>query len=54
MADNMLWLPILGYHGYYEVSDHGLVRGIDRKITLSNGNTRQIRCRIIITTWMKE
>lgn len=24
------WLPISGYEGFYEVSDHGRVRGLDR------------------------
>lgn len=29
------WRPVLGYEGLYEVSDHGLVRGVAR--TLSDG-----------------
>ena len=26
------WRPVVGYEGYYEVSDHGQVRSIDRVI----------------------
>lgn len=26
------WLPVPGYQGYYEVSDHGRVRAVDRVI----------------------
>lgn len=28
----MIWKPIKGYEGYYEVSDHGDVRSLDRDI----------------------
>lgn len=31
------WLPVVGYEGLYEVSDHGRVRSVDRYITNSNG-----------------
>lgn len=31
------WLPIPGYEGHYEVSNHGRVRSLDRKITFANG-----------------
>lgn len=27
------WLPVVGYEGFYEVSDHGRVRSVDRVIT---------------------
>jgi hypothetical protein len=27
-----LWLPVVGYEGHYEVSSHGNVRSLDRKI----------------------
>lgn len=27
------WLPIPGFEGYYEVSDHGRVRSLDRRVT---------------------
>ena len=31
------WLPIPGWEGLYEVSDHGRVRSLDRWVTRSNG-----------------
>ena len=34
----MRWKEIDGYEGYYEVSDTGLVRSVDRTITAKNGN----------------
>jgi HNH endonuclease/NUMOD4 motif len=34
------WLPIPGWEGYYEVSDHGQIRSITRTITLSDGRVR--------------
>lgn len=29
-TDSELWKPVVGYEGYYEVSDHGRVRSLDR------------------------
>lgn len=37
------WLPIPGYEGFYEVSDHGRVRSLDRVIWRSNGTTQPRR-----------
>lgn len=34
------WLPVVGYEGIYEVSDHGRLYSIKRTITLKNGKTR--------------
>jgi hypothetical protein len=31
------WLPVVGFEGQYEVSDHGRVRGVDRIAILSDG-----------------
>ena len=31
------WLPVVGWEGLYEVSDHGNVRSVDRVIETSNG-----------------
>lgn len=33
----MIWKPIKGYEGYYEVSDHGDVRSLDRDIVGRDG-----------------
>ena len=35
------WLPVVG-HPFYEVSDHGRVRSIDRVITDKNGQSKAI------------
>lgn len=34
------WLPVVGWDGYYEVSDLGNVRSVDRVITRSDGQER--------------
>lgn len=34
------WLPVPGYEGSYEVSDHGKVRSLDRKVHRTDGLTR--------------
>ena len=31
------WRPVVGYEGLYEVSSHGLVRGVDRYVIGTNG-----------------
>ena len=31
------WLPVVGYEGYYEVSDQGRVRSVERTITYKDG-----------------
>ena len=37
------WKPIPGWEGYYEVSDHGNVRSLDRKVRTLRGEMRFIR-----------
>lgn len=37
------WKPIRGYEGYYEVSDRGRVRSLDRTITNSLGRRQSFR-----------
>jgi hypothetical protein len=32
------WLPVVGFEGYYEVSDHGRVRSLDRWIDYATGH----------------
>lgn len=41
------WLPVVGYEGSYEVSDHGNVRSVDRCVMRSNGVPQTIRARIL-------
>jgi len=33
------WLPVVGFEGLYEVSDHGRVRSVDRFVALENHPT---------------
>ena len=40
------WMPIIGYEGYYEISNTGIVRSNERKVALSKGE-RTIRSRIL-------
>lgn len=48
------WLPVVGYEGYYEVSDLGRVRSIDRIIPVRGVQGRR-RCRgTILTLWTNE
>lgn len=35
------WRPVVGYEGYYEVSDQGRVRSIDRVVTRRDGRSRK-------------
>lgn len=34
-----VWRPVVGYEGYYECSNYGRVRGVDRVVTKINGAT---------------
>lgn len=42
-----VWKDIPGYEGYYQVSDTGRVRSVDREITCSDGSTRRNHGKII-------
>jgi len=44
------WLPVIGYEGFYEVSDQGGVRSIDRIIQDSLGRQRQLFGKILAVT----
>lgn len=46
----MQWKDIKGYEGYYQVSDTGLVRSLDRYVTSSNGVTRLLRGNVMKQT----
>lgn len=41
------WLPIPGYEGRYEVSDHGQVRSLPRTVIRSDGHSQGIPSRIL-------
>lgn len=36
------WLPVVGWEGYYAVSDRGRVRSLKRVVICSNGQQRQV------------
>lgn len=40
------WLPVVGYEGFYEVSDRGRVRTIERQVNYKNIKTRTVPPRI--------
>lgn len=42
-----IWKPVKGYEGYYEVSDFGNVRSLDKYIKCRGGNLRLLKGRII-------
>ena len=41
------WLPIVGYEKYYEVSNVGRVRSLDRTVNHCNNSTRFIKGKIV-------
>lgn len=41
----MIWKPVVGYEGSYEVSDSGDVRSLDREIVTSTGLVKHLRGR---------
>lgn len=48
-----IWKPIRGLEGYYEVSNEGRVRGLDRKISNPRGHTFMRKGKIISQCTMK-
>ena len=47
MQSTERWLPVLGFEGMYEVSDHGRVRSLDRVVYAGRGRTRLQNGRIV-------
>jgi hypothetical protein len=41
------WLPVVGYEGYYEVSNQGNVRTVARTLTTKAGVKKPVRARIL-------
>ena len=41
------WLPVPGFEGYYEVSDHGSVRSLDRQVTPRNGSPYNLSGKVL-------
>ena len=44
------WLPFPGWEGWYEISDKGRFRSVDRVITDRDGGTRRCRGQILVLT----
>ena len=44
-----IWKDIKGHEGYYQVSNKGRIRSVDRKAKIGNGNTRTVKGRIMKT-----
>lgn len=42
------WLPVPGWEGFYEVSDQGRVRSLDREVVNSKGVTMRFKGKIMI------
>jgi len=43
------WLPVIGYEGYYEVSNRGRVRSLPRDINMKNGVTRRLSGTVLLS-----
>lgn len=41
------WLSVVGYEGLYEVSDHGRVRSLSRRVSAGGGRTRLAEGRVL-------
>ena len=48
------WREIDGYKGLYEVSNTGLIRGLDRQVSIANGNKRIAKGQILKTRTNKK
>jgi hypothetical protein len=44
------WLPVVGFEGSYEVSDHGRIRSLDRAISIPGRGLRQLKGRVLAQT----
>lgn len=47
MQQTERWLPIKGYENYYEVSNLGNVRSVDRTIILTNGRFHHRKSKVL-------
>lgn len=47
------WLSVVGWEGYYEVSDRGRVRSVDRVITDVTGKAKRLRGKVLVLSTSK-
>ncbi len=45
--DDEEWLPVAGWEGFYEVSDRGRVRSLERVVRRRNGSRYRVRERVL-------
>lgn len=45
--ENEIWRPIPGYEGYYEASNMGQIRSVDREVMDKNGVSKQLKLKIL-------
>ena len=43
MTEQEIWKPIVGYEGYYEVSNFGRIKSVSRVVMMKNGAARPIK-----------
>ena len=44
---NEQWKPVVGYECQYQVSDHGKIRSVTRKVRGRDGSTREIQGKVL-------
>lgn len=44
----MNYRPVAGYEGLYEVSETGIVRGLERYVALADGRKRLVKARVLV------
>lgn len=47
MYEQEVWKPVVGYEGYYEVSNLGRIKSVERTVIMKNGVLRPIHERIM-------
>ena len=50
MKEQEIWKPVVGFDGYYEVSNLGRVRSVERTIEYADGRVYTYRCRVLSPT----
>ena len=46
MNNDILWKPVVGYEGFYEVSNTGIVRSVDREVSDGKGGIKHLKSKI--------
>lgn len=42
-----VWKPVVGYESYYEVSNHGKIRSVERYVNIRGGGKRIVRSKVL-------